>query len=107
MHQLVAAVAQIEPVTFCEIELDGVPVVDDRVGSFAPADPERRLPRSDRAGDIDGGLLVTDRAGLVSRVESAPLVGSRCSLVTPVRMLLRRDSRRGTQRTQRQTSESP
>ena len=39
--QSVSSAADGERAAFREVELDGVPIVDDRVGPFAPADVER------------------------------------------------------------------
>ena len=57
-----AAVAYMERVTFREVKLDGVAVVDDRVGPLAPTELERRLAGPTSSSNIDGRLLVTCRA---------------------------------------------
>ena len=60
LGQPVVSVTYIEPIALRKVELDSVPIIDDRVGPLGPADLEGRLPSRDGAGDIDGGLLVTD-----------------------------------------------
>lgn len=95
--QRVSAVLQVKGVACAEVKLDGVSIVDDRVRPLAPADLERRLACVDGIGDVDGRLLTACRANRICRIETAPLVGSRRSFVTPVRF--RGEGVRGAQRT--------
>jgi hypothetical protein len=74
--------ARIERAACREIKLDSVPIVDDGIGPLGPTDLERRLAGGDSAGDIDGGLMVTDRARRVLWFET-PLVGPGRTLVAP------------------------
>src|SRR5215467_9027572 len=57
LRQCVAAVADVERITFRAVELDGVPVVDDRIWPLAPTGVEPRLPGADRPDEVDRGLL--------------------------------------------------
>lgn len=54
LFQRVAAVAKAERVTFGEVKLNGVAVVDDLIWPFDPTDLEWWLLRGDGASDIDG-----------------------------------------------------
>jgi len=73
-----------ERVACREIKLDGVSIVDDGIGPLGPTDLERRLAGGNSAGDIDWGLLITNRARRVLWFETAPLVGPARTLVAPV-----------------------
>jgi hypothetical protein len=53
LFQRVAAVAQVERVTFGEVKLNGMAIVQDLVWLFAPTNFERWLLRVDGVGDID------------------------------------------------------
>jgi hypothetical protein len=57
LRQSVGSLAKADDTTFAEIELDGVAVVDDRVGPRLPTKIERGLLGGDRLGEVDGGLL--------------------------------------------------
>ena len=72
-----------ERVACREIKLDSVPIVDDGIGPLGPTDLERWLTGGNSAGDIDWGLLVTNRARRVLWFET-PLVGPGRTLVAPV-----------------------
>jgi len=54
----ISAVAQVNVSAFREVKLNWWAVVDDRVGSLAPADPERRLP-----GRGSGRVMSMETAG--------------------------------------------
>src|SRR5262249_29888979 len=84
LFQRVFAVVHAERVAVRKAELDGVAVVDDGVGTLAPAEPERRLLGSHSAADVDGRLLAADRTRRVGGVEAGPFVRSAFSFIAPV-----------------------
>jgi hypothetical protein len=57
LPQSVPAVPNIEGTAVGEIELDGVPVVSNRLRTLGPTDFERRLPGANWFGEINGRLL--------------------------------------------------
>src|ERR1700688_1585735 len=69
---------------FGDVDQNGVAVIDDRVGLFAPRDGERRELGLDGFADVDRRLLTTDRTYPAGSVEISPLVGADGALVTPM-----------------------
>ena len=85
LDQPVSLLAKGDGTAFAEIQLDGVPIVDDRVGARFPIKIERGLSRANRLGKIDRRLLSPGRAYFVRCLKTAPVVRSGCSFITPVR----------------------
>jgi hypothetical protein len=82
--QRVLAITHLQRVTFSEAKLDRVAIVNHLVWSLAPTDLERRLPRTDGVGNVDGRLLAALGAWRVHWIETAPFVGTSFSPVSPM-----------------------
>jgi hypothetical protein len=85
LQQAVAIRAYGDAAGPAEVQLDGVPVIDNGIGRLVPGDAEIRQFAMDHGADVEWRLLGADCASPGGCIELVPVVRSGLAGIAPVR----------------------
>ena len=84
LKQPIIGIAVPQDARLSHIELNGMAVIDDRVGALVPYDAQGRQLGADEVSDVERRLLQPGGAGAVGGVEIAPVGGTASAFIAPM-----------------------